>query len=90
MVSEHQVTTEIELIVVRSMDTQKSLCLSGGLEFPHSPLPHPGRLMGLLDSVVGILVINMNGFRDQFPAGNTIAAQFIGHNLPRLTMTGLQ
>jgi hypothetical protein len=39
--------------------------------------------MGLLDSFVGIPVIHMNGFRDHLPAGNTIAAQFIGHDLPR-------
>ena len=42
--------------------------------------------MGLLDSVVGILVIHMNGFRDYFPAGNAIATQFVGHDLPRLTI----
>ena len=38
--------------------------------------------MRLLDSVVGILVIHMNGFRDHLPAGYSIATQFVSHNLP--------
>jgi hypothetical protein len=42
--------------------------------------------MGLLDSIVGILVIHMNGFRDHFPAGDTIASQFVGHDLPRFAI----
>lgn len=65
------------------MGRQKSLSLADRLESPHPLLSHPGRLMGLLGPVIGILVIHTNGFRDHLPAGNTIAVQFVGHDLPR-------
>jgi len=42
--------------------------------------------MGLLDSIVGILVIHMITLRVHFPAGNTIATQFVGHDHPTLTI----
>ena len=64
------------------MGTQKSLSLPGRLEFPHSPLPHSGRLMGLLDSIVGILVSHMDRFRDDLPMGDPITSQLIGDDLP--------
>jgi len=67
------------------MGTQKSLSPPDRLEFPHSSLPHPGWLMGLLDSVVGILVIHLNGFRDHLPAGNAIATQLICYDFPGFT-----
>lgn len=35
-------TTEIEQIVDRSMDTEKLLRLPDRLEFPHSAFPYPG------------------------------------------------
>ena len=32
----------------------------------------------------------MNGFRDYFPAGNSIATQFVGHDLPGFTTVTTQ
>ena len=38
--------------------------------------------MGLLDSVVGILVVYVNGFGDHLPAGNAITTQLICYDFP--------
>lgn len=37
--------TQVKQIVHSCMDIQKLLRLIQGLELPHVPLPHPGRLM---------------------------------------------
>ena len=48
----------------------------------HPPLSHPGRFMGLLGPIVGILRSIVDYVRHQLSMGNTITAQFIRHDLP--------
>jgi len=79
------VPTQIEQVLNDGMGSNKSLRLSHRLESSHPPLSHPDCLMGLLDSVIGVLGCIVNHFRQYFPAGNTIAAQLVSHDLPGLT-----
>ena len=67
------------------MRTQETLSLRYGFELPHTPLAHPGALMRLLRSIVGILRRIVNSFGNQFPVGDAIASQFVGNNLPGCT-----
>ena len=64
------------------MCSYESLSLLHRLESPHSPLPDPGRLMGLLCPIVGILIIAVDRIRHKLTMCNSIAAQFIGDDLP--------
>ena len=67
------------------MDTQKSLSLHHRFEAPHTSFSHPGRFMRLLCSIILILLSAVDRVRNQFPMSNTIAAQLVSHDLPRLT-----
>ncbi len=64
------------------MNSHKSLRLPGRLESPHTPLPHPSRLMGLLSPIILILLSAVNSLRYQLPVSDSIAPQFISHDLP--------
>jgi len=64
------------------MGSHKCLGLPYRFEPPHYPLPHSGWLMRLLNPIIRILRGVMNCLRNNFPAGNTIATQFVGHDLP--------
>ena len=66
------------------MGTQKSLSLPDRLELPHPSLSHPGHLMRLLCSIILILFSAVDGLWNQLSMSNTITAQFVGHDLPRL------
>ncbi len=70
------------------MGIQKSLSLPYRFKFPHSSLSHPGWLMRLLDPIICILGSVVDGLRDELPAGNAIAAQFVSDDLPWLTILG--
>jgi hypothetical protein len=72
------------------MSAEKSLSLPDRLEFLHSSLPHPGWLVGLLNTIVRILGSVVDFLGDHFPAGNAIATQFVGHDLPRFATTDPQ
>ncbi len=74
------------------MGTEKSLGLSDRFELSHPSLSHPGRLipdkagqaLRLLSPIIFILFRNVDRLWNQFPVSNTITAQFVSHNLPRL------
>jgi hypothetical protein len=66
------------------MSPQKPLSLLDRFEPPHPSLTNPGRLMGLLGPIVGILRGIVNYVRHQLPMSNSITSQFVSHNLSRL------
>jgi hypothetical protein len=84
VISPDQVTAQVEQIGYSSMSTQKSLGLPRRLEPPHTPLPHPGRLVRLFGSIIRILISHMNGFWNNLPVSYWIATQFVRDNLPWL------
>jgi hypothetical protein len=49
------------------MSTQKSLGLPHRFEFPHSSLPYPGWLMGLLNAIIRILGSVVDYLGDHLP-----------------------
>jgi hypothetical protein len=63
------------------MNTQKSVGVTDRLEPSHHALSHPGRLMGLLCTIIGVLRIVMNNIRHKLPMCDSITAQLVGHNL---------
>ncbi|MFT6275091.1 MAG: hypothetical protein ACJAZ0_001184 [Halioglobus sp.] len=77
-------SSQVEQITNRSMSTKKSLRLANWFEFTH--LPHPSRLVRLLRSIFFILLSTAYRHRNQLAVNNTIAAQFIGHDLSWLAV----
>ena len=77
--------TQVKQIGHSGMGTEKSLSLPYGFERPHPSLSHPGRFMGLLCPIILILLSTVDRFRNQLPMSNTIAAQFVSHDLPGFT-----
>jgi hypothetical protein len=57
MVSGYQVSSLVESISDCGMRSDEHLNLADRLEFPYFSLPYPDRLVGLPDSVVGIIWI---------------------------------
>ena len=82
MLSPDQVPTQVEQITDSSMSTQESLSLPYRFELAHPSLSHPGRLMRLLCPIILILLSTVDRLRNQLPMGDSIAAQFICHDLP--------
>jgi hypothetical protein len=56
------------------MSRQKLLSLPSGLEFPHTPLPHPSRFVRLLGAVILINFGAVQRLRYQFPMSNTVGS----------------
>ena len=90
MLRPDEMPSQIEQITDGSVGTQKPLSLTYGLESPHPPLPHPGRLMGLLYPIILILLSTVDRLGHQLTMSNTIAAQFVGHDLSGLTTMASQ
>ena len=72
------------------MSSHESLSLPHRLELPRSSLPDPGRLMGLLCSIILTLFGTVNRHGYQLTVSYTIAPQLIRHNLPGFCRTGSQ
>ena len=66
------------------MSTKEPLSLLDRFEPPHTPLSHPGRLMGLLSSIILILFCTVDRLWDKFAMSNTIAAQLVCHDFSGL------
>lgn len=71
------------------MHGNKSLSLFGRLELrdvgpTHTTLSHPGRLMGLLCSIILLLLSTMYCLWGQLTMCYTVASQLIGHDLSRV------
>ena len=90
MLSPDQVPSKVEQIENCSMSTQKCLCLPDRLELPHPSLPYTGRLMRLLSAIILIPPSAVDRLWDQFPVSHTIASQFVGNDLSRLTSIATQ
>ncbi len=69
---------------------QEALCLAGRLEAAHLSLSLPGRLVGDLGAVVGVLprIVPHGGHGG--PMRCAIAPQFVGHEAHRLCALALQ
>ena len=67
------------------MYTQKPLSLPYRFESSHPPFPDPGRLMGLLCSIVCVPICDMDGLWNQLSMSNTITPQLVCHDLPGFT-----
>ena len=76
---------QIEQIRNRSMSAQEPLSLPDRFKLSHTSLSHPRSLMRLLRSIILVLFSDMDHFRHQLTMSNTIASQFICHDLPGLT-----
>ena len=70
MLRPDEMPSQIEQITDGSVGTQKPLSLTYGLESPHPSLPHPGRLMGLLCSIILILFSAVDHIGDQLSMGD--------------------
>ena len=84
MLCANQMPSQIEQVANGGMSTKEPLSLLDRFEPPHTPLSHPGRLMGLLSSIILILFSTMNHIWHQLPMSNAIATQFVRHDLPGL------
>ena len=85
MFSSDKVPSKIEEIVDSRVSTNESLSLNHRFELPHPSLPDPGRLMGLLCPIVGVLIGDMDRFRDHITMGDWITSSFISRDLPGFT-----
>ena len=65
------------------MSRQELLRLASGLEPAHLPFPLPGRLMGVLDSVVGALTPAVLHASEEFLSCSTVASELVGHQRAR-------
>ena len=72
------------------MRSHKSLSLPRRLELTHPSLSHPRRLIRLLCPVIGVALCIVNDRRNKFPMGNTVATQFVCHDLPELATMAAQ
>ena len=72
------------------MRVQKPLSLPNRLELSHPSFSNPGRLMGLLCSIIAVLFSTVDCARNQFPVSNTITPQLIRHDLSRLAAMASQ
>jgi hypothetical protein len=57
-------SSQIKQVVDSSMGRHESLRLSDRFESSHPSLPHSSRFMGLFDPIIGVLIGDMNGFRN--------------------------
>ena len=78
--------TKVEQIVHSGMGTQKTLCLLYRFELAHTPLSNSRRLMRQLSSIVRISRCIVNRLWNQFSVRDSIAPQFIRHDLSWLTL----
>ena len=77
-------------ILNRSVHREKALRLRSGFEAPHLALALPGRLVGDLRAIVGVLVRAVNHRRYHGVAGRRIAAQLVGDQPSRDAALALQ
>ena len=77
--------SQVEQVVDSGMYTQKPLSLPYRFESSHPPFPDPGRLMGLLCSIVCVPICDMDGLWNQLSMSNTITPQLVCHDLPGFT-----
>jgi hypothetical protein len=77
---------QVKQIRHSDMGTQRSLGLPDRFKLPHPSLPHPGRLMGLLCPVVGILRIIVDNIWHQLTVSNAITTQLIRNDFPGLAL----
>ena len=80
----YKMSSKVEKIVDRRMDSQKSLRLCCRFESPHPSLSDSCRLMRQLRPVIGMLCCVMESVQNKLTMRDAIASQFIGHNLPGL------
>jgi hypothetical protein len=85
MLRADEVSAQIEQVLHSGMGANKSLSLPYGFEFSHPSLPDPGSFVGLFYPIIGLLLSAMNHVRHQLPICDTIATQFICHDLPGFT-----
>ena len=84
MASLDQVPSGIKQILNRSMGSDNPPSLTHRFESPHPSLSHPGRLVALFGTVIGILVSGVDRLGDYLSVCNRIAAQLIRNDLPGL------
>jgi hypothetical protein len=73
---------QIEEAVDDSVGTQETLRLLGRTEAAHAPLSGSSRLVGKRRAVVHVAIGVVDRLRHQCPAGDTVAARLVGHELP--------
>ena len=70
----------------RGMRCHKFLHLPHQFEPSHFSLFYPRGFMRLLSPIIEILISDMDGVRGNFAVGNWIATQFVGNDLPGLSL----
>ena len=85
-----QVATDAEEILNDSVNGEEALRLTRRLEPPHLALPLPGRLVGDLRAVVGVLTRVVDDRRHGGPNSGAIASQFVRHQPVGFTPLSLQ
>ena len=73
--------SQIEQIIDSGMSIQKPLSLPHCIAASPPSLHHPGRLMRLLCTIIGITFCKVDGLGDQLPVSYSIATQLIDHDL---------
>ncbi len=72
---------QVEQAVDDGMGAQETLRLLRRAEAARPALPGSGRLMGQLHPVFRVAIVAVDRLRHQCPAGNSVAAQLVGHDL---------
>ena len=72
------------------MRVQKPLSLPYRLELSHPSFSNPGRLMGLLCSIILVLLSAVNRVGNQLTMRDSITTQFVGNDLPGLAAMASQ
>jgi hypothetical protein len=67
------------------MGSAESSSLRHRLEPPHPPLSCSGILVRLFGTVVGMLIGDMDGFRNHFSMNHRVTSQLIRNDLPEFT-----
>src|SRR5512147_1222426 len=81
---------QVEQAVDDGVGAQETLRLLGRAEAAHAALPRPGRLVGQLRPVVRVAIVAVDRLGYQRAAGDTVAAQLVGHDLPWARAVGME
>ncbi len=69
---------------------KETLCMLGRLEALHPAFSLPGRLMGVLCSIVEVSALPMSDSRQEYSLGCTVTTELVGYDHARVALGGSQ